>query len=198
MHLFEVWTTNDPSVGTGRVFVARLAAAIPQAFTVWQIVEALGFATLVADGKQVFIVFSFRDNTERAVFEGYQIPEVPEFSLLNIILVVNQDKVCEPKEENTATSPVEMPLVVEDTVGLMQTQLTAAEQAAARRFEPVMGALRLHRGRDASWRLWNHLVRRRAWDHRHTDEMSAWVLVEGTRIQSIPVTLFSSSHAARP
>ena len=110
IHLFEVWMTESPAEGTGRTFVARLAAAVPRRFRVAQIVEALGLATLTAPNGQAFILFSLRDGIDRAIFWQQNVPEVPDFSLLHIILVQRNQDHCDKKSgENTAT-----PMVIED------------------------------------------------------------------------------------
>ena len=77
----------------------------------------------------------------------------------------------------------------------MQTQYgprTAAQIEEEKCFLPVHNSIRLYRGRETSWRLWNHFAQARSWTHPGLDELSVWALVEGSYIQSIPVTLFSS------
>lgn len=116
MHLFEVWTTRNPAEGTGRVFLARMAAAIPRHFKVIQIVEALGLAHLLPPEGQCFILFSLRDGLQEAVYRKHHVPEVPEFSLLQIVLVQTQQAGCEPTiGDNTATPSIEE-LSQQDTV----------------------------------------------------------------------------------
>lgn len=128
VHLFEVWTTENPAEGTGRVFLTRMAAAMPRHFKVIQIVEALGLAPLIPPDGQCFILFSLRDGIQEAVYWRHHVPEVPEFSLLQIVLVQPKKEECEAMAGDNTATPEGVFLPQQETAtALLQTKLQLAE-----------------------------------------------------------------------
>ena len=214
VHLFEVYATVDRQVGTGRTFLARRAAEIPRDLTVGRLLEILGFPIA---GSQVFATVTIREGWQQAVFRDRQVLTIPEFSLVEIIIVL-QDTECfetlyqkstkslgETKQDHDETDKQtgERQILLHERESessvFMQVQAgsrTAADIDNERCFDPVRTPIRLYTGVESSWRLWNHFVYDRAWTRQGGDEASAWILVEATFAQSLPVTLFTSRQGS--
>lgn len=221
VHLFDVWETTDPALGTGRTFLTRRAARLPRDIEVKQIPAWLG-VTNVEQYTQVFATFMIREAQEQAVFRERQRLMVPDFSLIDLVTCpirqrlecsgnseagsrdvflgiedgsITQEYIQVEHRDNTAT----LDKWEDDISGLMQNpsrDRMAAKIDEERCFDPVRTPIRLYRGAESAWRLWNHFVRDRAWFGQNLDETSAWILVEGSFIQSIPVTLFTSRRGS--
>lgn len=54
VHLFDIWETDNPLVGTGRLFLARKAAEVPRDMSVAQLPRLLGFDT--AEFLEIFAI----------------------------------------------------------------------------------------------------------------------------------------------
>ena len=215
VHLFEVYATVDRQVGTGRTFLARRAAEIPRDLTVGRLPEILGFPAV---GAQVFATVTIREGWQQAVFRDRQVLTIPEFSLVEIIFVL-QDNECfanfyqkptksldDPSQDHDETvqqTEERQTLLHEretESSVFMQVQAhprTAADIEIERCFDPVRTPIRLYTGVESSWRLWNHFVHDRAWTRQREDEVSAWILVEAAFVQSLPITLFTSRRGSR-
>ena len=219
VHLFDVWDTTDPTLGTGRTFLMRRAARLSRDLQVMQILEWVGVlhAGLY---EQVFASVRNHEAQEQAVFSGRQRLLVPDSSLVDLILVRQQMGCADNSDihsqgtilaikdgltvqehtqvkhrDNTATLDERE----DDINGLMQDpprDRTAAEIDEDRCFDPVRTPIRLYQGAESAWRLWNHFVSDRAWSGQNFDETSTWLLTEGSFIQSIPVTLFTSRRGS--
>lgn len=86
VHLFEVWESSDPGLGTGRTFLARRAARLPRDIEIRQVPSWIGFPSAEQD-VQVFAVFSNREADERAIFKDRQRLRVPDASLVEIVII---------------------------------------------------------------------------------------------------------------
>ena len=213
VHLFDIWEAESPTDGTGWHFLGRKALVILRTSTVEEVAKIMDMPRYRSDA-QVHALYSQRDGETKVTFRRDQRLAVPDCSYVHLVFVnakenclpISVDVSSEGNEllqtpvnlqqhakygENTAT-PVDDG---QDELVMMQAQQvtrTAAEQALANCYEPIFTPVRLYSGRESSWRLWNHFVRSRLWRNPRFDEMSAWVLPEGTWTQTIPVTLFSS------
>ena len=218
VHLFDIWEAESPSDGTGWQFLGRKAFVILRTATVKEAAKTTAMPQARND-VQVYALYSQRDGETQVTFRSDQILAVPDCSYVHLVFV-NMKKNCLP---NSAEVPLEGTERLQGPVGLpqhakygdntatpaedgqeesamMQVRQvvgTAAEQAIANCYEPIFTPVRLYAGQESSWRLWNHFVRSRLWRNPRFDEMSAWVLPEGTWVQTLSVTLFSSRPGSR-
>lgn len=88
VHLFEVWKVKDATASTGREFLARIAAILPRTSTVRQILRELGYSELLQQSHVAS--FSLRIGRRRLMYEDDQVLKVPDFSLVDLVLVIQE------------------------------------------------------------------------------------------------------------
>ena len=203
VHLFDVWRIDDAGNCGRRVFLARKAAQISSTLAVERIPEILDLG-LPRLAEEVYASSKHQEGRPRVILQGKQTLALPEYSQVDIMIVTNptpcacgedEQRFIQEARDNTATLFEEG----DDSVVWMQSNhrpRTSAEIAAERCFDPVRTPIRLYRGMESSWRLWNHFVYDRAWSHANLDEVSVWILPERAFVQSIPVTLYSSRRGS--
>ena len=91
VHLFEVWKVRDATSSAGREFLARLAAILPRTITVRQVLQELGFSDLLQQAQRAVASFSLRMGRRRLMYENDDILKVPDFSLVDLVLVMHEE-----------------------------------------------------------------------------------------------------------
>ena len=93
VHLYDIWWTDDPHIGTGREFLARRAVRTRRSLSINQIAEILGLVNSQKE-QHFYALHRLAGGQSMFQFQDYQNLGVPDFSHVDFI-ILEQKSACE-------------------------------------------------------------------------------------------------------